>query len=785
MDDDGVTRLGIEYDQGSVSKAVQTADQIQRSLDKIGAAAERIGSSSDKMGRTLADAFKKSSQYAVEYQQSLSVLQKQLDDVDTSGTRLRNNAQSAGSLGIEGLRRTGGALSQLGLGAVGEPISRAGDIAQVGKEVAEFGGAIAGLSIPIGTIMGIALPATAVIAGLAIVFGELQLASEAALKQEKIDYEFRKTQLDEEQRIRTEQRTRSKAANDAETADLQKQIDDTNNLKAELVRQRNALPGYSAGLSTQDQGDPKVRQLNDQIQELTDKANALGHQLGIDVMQLDPVIKKREEENRAVKEYADTVTRSIDATKTAISATSKQVIEQIQQRKDEAQKLREAIEFFPESLQLTEKGAELYQQLNDQLANDNKQVETLTKNILPLVEAREREAAALKKAEEAVKKQSDYITKQNQDIAQAYTKYEDDVKAIEDKALQKRADIEKQYADKQIEIARQAADAAKAALQKLEQARADLATNLGRDEEKSERAAAAKRMDIQISAQREEAKAYQDHQRELEQIRKDAQAREIGFLLDRNFLGLYQSRQQTSQNIDRANQRFVDDRQTRQQGTQQQLQDLQTSLARERQERLIAYQQQLADAQRAYQREIQQSQAKRIEELTIARQKRVEELNDLMATTRAEQNARRQKAIEEINMARLTSDARIKLLQAEQAAAIKAAYALTSGASGGSTAVASGGGSGAGRGPHQILRTSAYGNALNAGDWSTVNDRFSGQREQYGGIPLPGGLGLFFAMKPGNVTAGGGSGQNTFYITSHDPQGVRREVLGVLEKVMD
>lgn len=784
MDDDGVTRLGIEYDQGSVSKAVQTADQIQRSLDKIASSAANIGSSADKMGRTLADALKGISTYTDADAKALDNLRTKLDGVASS-------AQKAGGFRGEGLRRTGGALTQLGLGEVGGAVSRAGDIAQIVKEADQFAESLGPLGLALPAAAGAAIGYNAALLLLKDTQDKVNAAVKEGISRLDAYYGAVATGDTESTKKRIDSLQREKDAVDKELSVINSSRDNAFTSAQKAYGDLGARILYAAG-QTGLYGDA-LKDTGSKSEDLKKKSQDLGGQIaGLADAVSDGATaagdaKKAEEElaNARRAGIDQGIQRDIQQSKLMRSASSSQVKEEIETRKDEAAAIRDRINLLKMNASKSEEDRKQYEKYQKILDDDEQAIKDLTDVYLPLALAREREAEAIKKRNKDVEDAANYITKQNENIASAYTKYEDDVKAIEDKALQKRADIEKQYADKQIEIARQAADAAKQALQKLEQARADLATTLGRDEEKSERAAAAKRMDIQVTAQREEAKAYQDHQRELEQIRKDAQAREIGFLLDRNFLGLYQSRLQTSQNIDRANQRFVDDRQTRQQGTQQQLQDLQTSLARERQERLIAYQQQLADAQRAYQREIQQAQAKRIEELTIARQKRVEELNDLMATTRAELNARRQKAIEEINMARLTSDARIKLLQAEQAAAIKGAYALTSGASGGSAVAVGGGGGGAGRGPSRLVRTSAYGNALNAGDWSTVNDRFSGQREQYGGIPLPGGLGLFFAMKPGNVTAGGGGAQNTFYITSHDPQGVRREVLGVLEKVMD
>jgi hypothetical protein len=766
-------KIAIEEDSASFAKVEQrTADTFNR-INALAKANDAVAQSAQQMGRSLADAFALSATKVDDNIRQVQDLRKQVQGLGEDSDKA-----SKIDLGIGGLRRTGGALSQLGMGEIGGAVSRVGDIAQVGKELGEVGGAIMALEAPLGAVLGVALPVVAAVAAVAIVLQSLQAASEEALKQEKADFEFRKGELDEDQRVRVEKRTRTKAANDAEIADLNKQIADTDRLKLELVKQRNALPGYSPGLATDQQGDPKVQQLNKQIQELTDKSTALSHQLGIDVMQLDPVIKQREEETQAVKDYSDSLSRSIQMTDLAATGTKKQVDDRIRSLTEEKTALRNYLEFFPESLRQTEAGAALYKELSDKLKNVNAELGQLKDNVKPIVDARTAIDEFFKKIKGEADRISKEVNERNARVASVQQKYETDVATIEEQSLQKRADIEKKYADRQIEIAQQAADAAASALAKLQQQRDDLATSLGRDQQKTERDAQAKVLDIQISAQREEVKALRDHQRELEQIRKDAYAREVGFLLDRNFLGLYESRLNTSRSIDSSNEKFSASQEDRQRVAQQQIEDLKRSVARERQERLIAYQQQLADAQLSYRREIQAAQQKRVQELSLARQTEQAALREAVTAAANELRIRQNAYSQELKLAALYGAARVKAEDDIQKALIKRAeqyLSLINGSSGGANTPIGG--------DQRRLLQRAGGGPLGAGQQATVNER---GRESFNGVPFPSGLGIFTALQSGTVSPGqtGPITLNVYPSPGMDETQLAHKTLDLIEKVI-
>lgn len=770
-------KIGLEEDSASFARVEQRTAETFNRLTQLSKATDAVGQSAQQMGRSLSDALALGATKVDDNIRQVQDLRKQVQGLGEDSTKVNKL-----DLGIGGLRRTGGALSQLGLGEVGGAVSRAGDVAQVVKELGEVGGAVMALEVPLGAVLGVALPVTAAIAGVAIVLSNLQAASEAALKQEQADFEYRKGQLDEEQRIRVEKRTRTKAANDAEIADLQKQIDDTNKLKADLVQQRDKLPGYSPGLATDQQGDPMVRKLNKDIQELTDKATALGHQLGIDVMELDPAIKKREEETKAVKDYSDSLSRSIQMTQLASTGTKKQVDDRIQALQQEAREIRRYIEFFDPALQQTAEGAALYQQLSERLKTVNAELTDLKANVKPIVDAK----TAIDEFFKNLKKNADRIAGEvndrNKRVAEVQQKYETDVAQIEEADLKKRADIQKRYNDAIVQAASQAADAAEQALTKLTQQREDLLTGLNRDMAKEDRDAAVKRLDIQIAAQREEAKAYQSHLQELEQIRKDANAREFGFIMERNFRALIESRVQTTRDMERSNERFTGERATRQQGEQNQIQDLQRSLANQRQERLIAYQQSLQDANTAYRRELTAAHDKEVKALELARQARDASLRELQATTTTELRIRKSAYDQQLKLASLYGAAYVKANDQIMQTLVNHAeqrLAQINGTSGGST-----GNTVIGGDVRRLLQR-ADGGSLNRGDLSLVNDGRPGQRESFNGVMMPRGLGLFMPMQSGYVSNSQTTNNPTINIyESNNPARTKSIVMDALETVM-
>lgn len=81
----------------------------------------------------------------IEFAQLRGEVKATADAAEEAGSALQESASvkpggsgGSGGIGIEGLRRTGGALSQLGAGELGAGLSRAGDIGQITKEFQEL-----------------------------------------------------------------------------------------------------------------------------------------------------------------------------------------------------------------------------------------------------------------------------------------------------------------------------------------------------------------------------------------------------------------------------------------------------------------------------------------------------------------------------------------------------------------------------------------------------------------------------------------------------------------------
>ena len=395
------------------------------------------------------------------------------------------------------------------------------------------------------------------------------------------------------------------------------------------------------------------------------------------------------------------------------------------------------------------KNAELVQQLENLRA----EMDSITKatggseiSILDYVKSQEAATEATKKATEAyraLQKATEdafqKIQQRNKDLATAQGKYETDVETIQSASLQKRADIEQKYADTLVSIAQDATQKAQDRLDKLNQDRAEKTLALMRDEENGTIQAGITELDIRIKAQREERDALQDHLRTLENIRANAKQREQIDLLNRNFLGVLQSRLQMAGDITGENQKFTQGQQDRAQATQDQLSDLQRTQAQERAARLKAYQQQLADAQAAYQRETAQASKdralamaraqidrnralaeedrNRVQSLAIMRKQHIQELQDIY-----DFGARKLKAERDFLQAALNMIAQVNIGARKPTAGAR--YTPTQFANGGDIA---------------------------AGQWGLVQE--SGQREAFNGIPFPSsGAGMFYPMQGGTIS---------------------------------
>jgi hypothetical protein len=779
-------KLGIETDDASFSRVEQrTADTFNR-INALAKANDSVSQSAQQMGRSLSDAFAAGATKVDANVKSIQALRKEVQGLDSD----QKKASGGGSFNVEGLRRTGGALTQLGLGEVGGAVSRIGDIGQVVKQVDSLTESLG----PLGLILPVA-------AGAALGFNAAMLLLHDQAEKNTATIKQTIAQLDSYYAAinqgTTESLKKRQESLQSEKASVDKELSLINTAReTAFVGAQKEFGDLGARLLTAAgqtglYGDT-LKETDAKMEELRKKSADLGGQLtGVtDAMKSSEVAandmkaaeeKLAEARRTAIGEGIKAADKLLQLQQTGTSAQVKEEIARLEREQAAIEKQRpDILKLSVSASQADRDEAQKWIELNNE---DAKSIVKLRDNILPLVVAREKETAATKYFFSELKANIDRMAKEVNDrntrVAGVQQKYEDDVSTIEEKALQKRADIEKKYADKQIEIAQQAADAAASALAKLQQQRDDLATSLGRDEQKAERAAQAKVLDVQINAQREQVKALRDHQRELEQIRKDAYAREVGFLLDRNFLGLYESRLNTSRSIDSSNEKFGASQGDRQQTAQQQIEDLKRNVARERQERLIAYQQQLADAQLAYRREIQAAQQKRVQELALARQTEQAALREAATAAANELRIRQNAYNQELKLAALYGAARVKAEDDIQKALIKRAeqyLSLINGASGGANTPISG--------DQRRLLQRAGGGALGAGQASLVNDGRG--RESFNGVPFPPGLGVFIPAQSGSVSPGqsGPVTLNVYPAPGMDETQLAHKTLDLLEKVI-
>lgn len=298
--------------------------------------------------------------------------------------------------------------------------------------------------------------------------------------------------------------------------------------------------------------------------------------------------------------------------------------------------------------------------------------ERLTSSTLDLVKAREAEAAAI-----------EYQKKQNEELAQAAKDYNADL----DKLNQQDQASRDKLRDALTGILDQAVKAAEDAYAKLVQARADLAKDLGREEDKAARDAAKTRIDNAIKENEQEQDVYKAYRRKLLSIQQQEDESSFEAALNRDFSSLFNIGR--SSNIQRQNaaQEERDSIEDTRTAYQRQNEELVRSLENERNERLIANQQRIADAVTAYQQERVQIDAQRKDQEAKAQAARVKE----KAALDAQYTTRLQAAQNEIALISQTEQQRVAIMSAAQNALIDQARRILSAASGGSTAAGASG----------------------------------------------------------------------------------------------
>ena len=135
----------------------------------------------------------------------------------------------------------------------------------------------------------------------------------------------------------------------------------------------------------------------------------------------------------------------------------------------------------------------------------------LTDTAYKLADAREKEAEAAKYQEQQLK-----------DITTAFNKFNTDIETLEQRSLEQRAALAERYNEALANAAEAAAEAAENALEGLQEKRSELASSFAQDTTNEQKQAQIEQLDSLIEFQRDEARALREHQRDIEQIRRDA-----------------------------------------------------------------------------------------------------------------------------------------------------------------------------------------------------------------------------------------------------------------------
>lgn len=330
-------------------------------------------------------------------------------------------------------------------------------------------------------------------------------------------------------------------------------------------------------------------------------------------------------------------------------------------------------------------------ELSTRITKLGQEAVTLNLNLLPLIQSREREAAAI----EEQKRQLD-------ETAAAAEKYTQTVASIESNNLEARASLAEAYGQKVEQIAQNAVDAAESALRQLQQRKADLARDLARAGEEADRQAAQDAIDQQIDAQREELKALRSYQDEVKRINRDGRRGDLEAIQDRDAVALDASQRQRQDALADAKENLNIDRRERAIANAQASADQRTQYAREREERFRKFNQDLADANAAYQQDLALAAQKRAQDLARAAQQNAADNAALTAKYNQQLALARSAAVQEITLAQRTNAQILASDIATRNAQLALARQLLASVSGSGAAgsVPLGGGSGSGGSPY-------------------------------------------------------------------------------------
>ncbi len=731
-------KLKYTVDQASLNAATKSAATLDKSL-------KNLQSTTTELNKTTQKASETTRQFA-----------------QSSQTAQRTSEQRQRALN-QGQRLLGATGQVLGGGGVGDVVRFGQDVAGFTEQVSALGKAapVAGLALA-GAVIALQAYNAEVERQRKIVEDQVKLNLELAdLRRKATTVEVEERKKATEQRIADATGERDRLA--AETAKIQagrsavfqgilSSVFDTLNVKVKA--NQTEIDKLNDGL-TKDQAE-----LAGLTGELTKNAFAANDAAAAQKAFTDNVLKVTKDRRDLELEAANAIrTGTSTAAKERLAAlqaefdSNKEYIKQLQAIKDPTDAVKNELkQTVDRQLQLQAALAKY----RDTIVPSIERTEAFKKGIQSVADAIKN---MVERAKEVATRLIEEERKKNEATVSAVKSYNDDVARIEEDNLKARADVEAKYADRLVDIARQAADDAAASLKRLQDKQAELRVGYERDEIDAARQFAIDQNQAQIEAQRQEAQALRDHQRNLEKIRKDAQDKEFELILNRDFAGLFMSRRQTSRQMEEANQGFVAGQSDRAATLKAQQDDARRQYEQERADRLRNYQQSLADARAAYVAEQVEIRQQKIKQLADARTVYQRELADQAAKYTAELALRRKAIQAELQLIQMGVQQRLTLEAQAQAALLAQARSIMQSASAQQAAqVASYRGPTAAR-SHFM----AAGGAARAGGSYIVNEPGSSGMESYSAngktMYFP-GMGTWMPAANGQVNANKGANIN-------------------------
>lgn len=602
------TLLKFTVDRPALSLAQQGVEAIKRELTKLGPSAELgvrgVRSGFRVLGRDVDKA-----------KRDVASLKSDLRDLGNITARPKvevSGADRADAFGKVSTAFSGfaGGAGALGLGGEGG-LRVVGDLAGALEQLEAFKVGITGLAAAFGGSLAVLGPLIAVaplaVAGFKLITDEINKQAEAT----KVLIEARQRETDLQIESASAIRTRSKEENDAliqasrdritaleeEAAFFQAQLDAAKQRQAEASAALGEGATSTELIAASRDVDQYTQSLRDNAAEYitaSEEYQNLQNVIALGIARRDEERAAIEDSNRALEERAveirQTAQDQIEAANLIRTATSESVQAQLAG-------IEEQIAAFQVASVSAREAGLAYQEYDEKVGQLIERQELLTESVLPLIEAREREAEAAQRVLsffQGIPKALAEAGSQALETARAVAEYG----RVARESAQRLTEINTDYQRAVGEAARQ-----------REQALAD-----------AQREAGEARNEAIRDAQQEREDAEREHQQNIARIQRDFQRSSQQAIADRNVVAYTQAEQARKDALADENQNYANRRRDINRNLQETLRDINARLNQQRETIARQYSDQLRTAAEAANRARQIEYQKAQQELQIRQQ---------------------------------------------------------------------------------------------------------------------------------------------------------------------